>query len=271
VDEVSPVVLRHPEQADRPFRVARAAPSAPLADVVDSFWSVEWSLPPGGVRHQEVVTHPCANVTVEDGVGWVQGLLTRRFRRRLSGSGRVVGAKLRPAGLSALSSVPPAALVDRRVPAADVLGDLAGLAAVGGEPDAASGMAAFDRWLAARGPRRPAGAELVDEAVELAAADPELTRVDELASRLGVTARTLQRRFDRHLGVGPKWVLQRCRIQDALAGIESGAGGDWAGLAARLGFADQAHFVNTFTAVVGVPPGEYRKRAPLETSPPHGG
>ena len=58
-------------------------------------------------------------------------------------------------------------------------------------------------------------------------------------------------------------MLRRCRIQDALATIEDGGAVDWADLAVRLGYADQAHFVNSFTALVGVPPGEYRRRPPL--------
>jgi AraC-like DNA-binding protein len=257
-------VLRYDGWAMRPFSLSSAAVSGPLAAVVDNFWAVEWSLPPGAEHHQEVVTHPCAHVTVEAGRSWVQGVLTRRFRRRLVGGGRVVGAKLRPAGLSALTDVPPATLTDRRVPASEVLGDVTGLvAAVEAAPDVERGMAAVERWLAARGPVRPDGAQLVDDAVELAARDRELTRVDDLAAALGVPVRTLQRRFDRYLGVGPKWVLCRCRIQDALAEIEAGremSAVDWADLAARLGFADQAHFVNSFTALVGVPPGQYRRR-----------
>lgn len=257
------VVLRHPDEPERPFRVVRAPAGDALADVVDWFWAVEWSLPPGAERFQEVLTHPSGHLTVEAGVAWVQGVLTRRFRRRLVGSGHVVGAKLQPSGLSALG-LEPADLVDRRVPAAGLL-DVTGLAGISAEPGLEAGMAALDAWLTARAPRRPAGAEVVDAAVALAAADPELTRVDDLAARLGVTVRTLQRRFDRHLGVGPKSVLQRLRLQEALAGIESGADADWAALAGRLGFADQAHFVNAFTAMVGVSPGEYGRRARLET------
>jgi AraC-like DNA-binding protein len=271
VAEVSPVVLRPPDAARRPFQVARSPVDGPLATVVEQIWSVEWALPPGDTYDQQVLTHPCAHLTVEAGEPWVQGVVTRVFSRRLTGSGRVVGAKLRPSGLSALTTAPPASMVDRRRPAAELLGDLGALTdltdlveTVSAAPGQDAGMAAMHAWLAARAPRRVPGAEVVDEAVDLAAAEPELTRVDGLADRLGVTVRTLQRRFDRHLGVGPKWVLQRCRIQDALAGIESGIDPDWAELAIRLGFADQPHFVNTFTAVVGVPPGEYRRRAPFD-------
>jgi len=42
--------------------------------------------------------------------------------------------------------------------------------------------------------------------------------------------------------------------------IEDGGEVDWAALAIELGFADQSHFTNAFTALVGSPPGEYTKR-----------
>src|SRR5262249_19878110 len=137
---------------------------------------------------------------------------------------------------------------------------VSGLAALSEAPDARAALAAFEKWLAARDPRPAEGAALVDEAVSLAAGQPDLTRVDKPAAGLGVTLRTLQRRFDRHVGVSPKWVLRRCRIQDALDRIEAGDAVDWADLAVQLGYADQSHFVNSFTALVGVPPEEYRKR-----------
>jgi AraC-like DNA-binding protein len=265
VSEVPPVVLRPRAVGRRPFAVERTPPPAPLVAVVDHFWAVTWQLPPGCRHRQEVVSHACAHVTVEDGRVWVQGVVTRRFSRELMGSGRVVGVQLRPAGIGALTDVPPATLTDRRLPAERVLGETADLAdAVSAAPDAAAGMAAFAAWLAARDPRPPEGAALVDAAVDLAAARPNLTRVHELAAELGVTVRTLQRRFDRHLGAGPKWLLRRCRIQDALATIEAGGSVDWADLAVRLGYADQSHFVNSFTALVGVPPGEYTRRPPVD-------
>lgn len=258
-----PVVLRPEEPVDRPFRYARRR-AGTVPDVVQAYWSVQWSLPDGQFHDQDVVTHPTSHFTVERGKAWVQGIVTHRFSRRLSGSGRVVGAQLTPTGLASMTAVPPASVTGRRVPAERLFGDLTDLvAAVAAAPDQESGMAAFEAWFTAVDPRRPESAELVDEAVRLIADDHGLTRVDEVAAALHVTVRTLQRRFDRYLGIGPKWVLQRCRIQDALAVIESGGQVDWSDLARRLGFTDQSHFVGSFTAQVGVPPGRYAHRPPL--------
>ena len=255
-----PAVVLRPAAGDRPFRLARRPPATGSADVVDHFWSVEWSLPPGAHHDQAVVSHPCGHLTVEDDGAWLHGVVTRRFEVRLEGAGRAVGANLRPGALSALTDLPPARLTDRRLPLAEIMPHAPDLAKVFAAESQAAGMDALEDWFRRLGPTRRHGAELVDAAVDLVVARTDLTRVDALAAELGVTVRTLQRRFDRHLGVGPKWVLRRCRIQDALGVIEEGGEVDWALLAVELGFADQSHFTNVFTALVGVPPGAYSSR-----------
>jgi AraC-like DNA-binding protein len=268
VADLPAVVLRVPA-GSRPFRLARRPSPRELVDVVDHFWSVEWSLPAGTHHVQSVISDPCGHLTVEKDGAWLQGVITRRFEVRLEGDGRAVSAHLRPAALSALTELPPTRLTDVRMPLAEAMPAAPDLTAVRAAGSQAAGLAALEDWFRELGPTRRRGAELVDEAVGLVAGRTDLTRVDALAAELGVTVRTLQRRFDRHLGVGPKWVLQRCRIQDALGVIESGGEVDWAELAVDLGFADQSHFTNAFTALVGVPPGAYSSR-PVPGQLPNG-
>ena len=249
-----------------PFRVHRQPPSAAADDVVQHLWVVDWDLPDGAAHTQEVLTLPCHHVTVEPDGCWVQGVVTRRFARTLTGRGRAVGAALRVPGLAALTGADDlSATTDQRLP---LLGLLPGAAQpeierAGSAADAAT---ALDAWLAAR-PRRPVPhGDLAEQAVALAQADPGLTRVEDLAARLAVSPRTLQRHLGRVLGVSPKWVVQRARIHDALE--QAGrTPPDWGDLAHRLGFADQAHFTNTFTAMVGVPPARYLSRAAAPTPP----
>jgi Helix-turn-helix domain len=61
------------------------------------------------------------------------------------------------------------------------------------------------------------------------------------------------------VGIGPKWVIQRFRILDAVAAAHSGQVVDWAALARELGFSDQAHLTRAFRQVVGTPPASYRR------------
>ena len=50
-------------------------------------------------------------------------------------------------------------------------------------------------------------------------------RLDDLAARAGVGARSLQRLFTRHAGVSPTWVLRRYRLLEAAEAVRGGRGG----------------------------------------------
>ena len=68
-------------------------------------------------------------------------------------------------------------------------------------------VAVVERFLAARAPAAPdplGYAVLVDAVAARVAADPGITRVDDLATGFGVGMRRLQRLFAGYVGVGPK-------------------------------------------------------------------
>ena len=72
--------------------------------------------------------------------------------------------------------------------------------------------------------------------------------------------RTLERRFRRLVGVSPKWVVKRYRLIEAAERLREDPGASIARLAAELGYFDQPHFVRDFKALVGEPPGRYKRR-----------
>jgi AraC-like DNA-binding protein len=275
LSDLPPGVLRGPARGH--FQLDHRAPGLSVADIVDSYWIVEWSVPPGEERFQDVVTRPRVHLSVERDRSTVTGVVTRCFRRILVGSGRVVGVAFRPAGFAALRSEPMSSLTDQALPAPSVLGADShdDFDRIGAAPTVDEAVALMERFLERRRGPLPAGAGLVDDAVEHIAGDTGVTRVDQVAVHFGVSSRTLQRRFERYLGVGPKWVIQRRRIHEALDEIERGRDLDWSILAVELGFADQAHFVNAFTDLVGQPPSRYERKPvlpPAESStPPTGG
>jgi len=82
-----------------------------------------------------------------------------------------------------------------------------------------------------------------------------------VAALAQMSVRNLQRAFADYVGAGPKWVIRRCRLQDAAARAAAAESVDWSNLAVELGFADQAHLTRAFTATVGKPPATYAKRA----------
>lgn len=261
---VRAAVLR-PSRAQQRIEIGRAEPPEGLADLVDYFWWVRWDTPEP--HEQEVVPRPVVHLSAEvtaDGPRLlVTGVHQRMFSRRLEGRGHTVAAGFRPAGFRPLLRGDVSALLDREVPAAEVLGvdDRAVAEEVLGCPRPEDGAAALGRWL--RGLPRdddPLVGRLA-ALVERAEEDPSLVRAEQLADLAGVSLRTLQRWFRGHVGVGPKWVVQRFRLLDVVAAAHGDDDVDWAGLAARLGYADQSHLVRAFTQLVGHPPASYRREA----------
>jgi AraC-like DNA-binding protein len=192
----------------------------------------------------------------------VVGIERGVFTETISGCGRVVGVRFLPGGFRPFLDGPVSALTGRYVPVEEVFGPRARAVAdrIIAAPDAAEAVALVEEFLLARVPERPdpAVAE-VAAIVARIAADPTISRVDELAADLGVGTRSLQRRFAEYVGVGPKWVIGRYRMHEAAERAAAGDGVDWAALAAELGYADQAHFVRDFTATVGTPPARYAR------------
>jgi AraC-like DNA-binding protein len=236
-----------PEAARRHFRLTRYAPSADLAHLVERHWVVEWDLEEPFT--QEIVTHPSFNMVFEPAAPMIHGVFTGRFRRELTGSGRVIATKFRPGGFHPFHPVPAHTLTDRAIPISDVFGRFAPRT-----------IEEIEAGLRAHGPEDdPRVAEIVGLHAAMLR-DPGITRVEDLCALAGCSTRTLQRVFREYVGVTPKWVLQRIRLHEAAERMAGGEG-DWAGLALDLGYFDQAHFIKAFKAVVGRSPADYALKA----------
>ena len=167
----------------------------------------------------------------------VTGVCTRRFDVEVRGWGRVVGLRFRPGGLAALTGPPASAWTDRSVAAAEVLPrrwspTLAdpGLAESGAEWAEVAERA----WPRSADERPDPRYELLLEVVADMLADRTLLTVADVAQRHGLTVRTLQRLFTHYVGVGPKWVLARYRLHDAVADLDAGWPGTLTDLARAL-------------------------------------
>ena len=98
---------------------------------------------------------------------------------------------------------------------------------------------------------------------------PDVTRVKDMAREVGLTERSLQRLVEQRLGLGPKWLVQRRRLHDAVEALKAGTTG-LADMAATLGYTDQAHFTHDFRTVTGMTPGEFLRDQPEGVTRPRG-
>jgi AraC-like DNA-binding protein len=107
------------------------------------------------------------------------------------------------------------------------------------------------------------GGRLADQARQLLAERTEL-RLDELAQAAGVSAYHLSRTFRRVTGLTLSRYRTRLRLRRAMQRLAAGDH-DLAGLAAELGFADQAHLTRALRAETGTTPAALRA---MLTGPP---
>lgn len=244
--------------------VARLEPAQALNELVVHYWLPTWQIPAGAIHEQRVLSYPGCNLAIEDGIGTLYGPVTRISLKRLAGSGRAFGVLLRPGTGSLLSPVPVAELVDGSIPALDCGLDRAGdiHEALHAEGPTAQlqhrAIAIFEDWLAKRFPdgMDPDGLLLNRICADIDST-PGIARVAQLCERWQVGERSLQRLVHTRMGVSPKWLLQRRRLQEAAALMGRGTGPNLARLAHALGYADQAHFTRDFAGVTGMSPGEY--------------
>jgi AraC-like DNA-binding protein len=71
-----------------------------------------------------------------------------------------------------------------------------------------------------------------------------------------MSERALQRLVHRRLGLTPKWLIQRRRLQDAVERLRQRTT-TLAHVATELGYADQPHFIRDFSRVTAMTPGEF--------------
>jgi AraC-like DNA-binding protein len=108
--------------------------------------------------------------------------------------------------------------------------------------------------------REPSSAQRVRAAVRALAVAPTLPTVSQLASGLGASERHLRRAFDEVVGMSPKRFLRTLRFQRALALARAATRPDWAGIAQRVGYYDQAHLIADFASLAGASPTQLARR-----------
>jgi AraC-like DNA-binding protein len=251
--------ILEPDAASR-FELTRHQPADDVADYVERHWVVRWSLGPSARFTQELLPHPCVNLVTESHGVAVHGIPTARSRHDLEGAGMVVGTKFRPGAFAAFTSIPPRELMGRAMSLPDAFGEdgaVLARALTAGPPDVAGHIAAVEGLLRQRMPPPDRRLELLRAIVaDMLEADWDVS-VAALARRHAVSESTLQRLFRDYIGVSPKWVLKRYRVHEAAERIASGEAP--ARLAADLGYFDQPHFIQDFTAQVGRSPGSYAR------------
>jgi AraC-like DNA-binding protein len=261
-DAVERAHLKDPRDASHVMH--RYAPSGDLTSILRRFWVPVWSVAPGQEAPQKVLQHPVCLVVISDQYARFYGVVRGLSTTTLVGQGWAVGLMLAPAAGYLLAG-PVDAYTDRWVDLPEVLGaGVEGLvervrAVMADDPH--DGAAHRTAAAAVEGALRrflpvDAEGELVNAVVADVEDDPDLLRVAQVCDRFGLSERALQRLVRRRLGLTPKWLIQRRRLQEAVERLRDGSTTQ-AEVAAALGYADQPHLIRDFSRVTGMTPGQF--------------
>ncbi|MFI2370423.1 DUF6597 domain-containing transcriptional factor [Streptomyces sp. NPDC018833] len=268
----------------------RREPAPELRSLIEHYWLIDWDLTEPYASH--VVPHPSVNLVFQrygDEAPWAEiaGIGLELFTQKLAGRGRVCGVQFRPGGFRPFAPNRPVSYwTGRRVPLTRAIADpgpapggdqqeTTGARAVTAPPwtrldaeirhvvgpdDEDARVAALDAFLLGLAPAPDPQAAQAVALVDRVRGDRSIRRVADLAAAERMSVRSLQRLFAACVGVGPKWVILRYRIHEALERAEADTAVlDWSALATELGYSDQAHLARDFTATVGVPPTAYAR------------
>jgi AraC-like DNA-binding protein len=224
-------------------------PPRQLADSLHCLWI---SVVPDGAEPADDLVLPdaCTDLIWESGAGaFVAGPDTAPapFTRRPGAV--LVGARFRPGAGGAALGVQLTALLNLRVDAADLPalparrlpGSLAPAEALRRLADVAATMVT----------ERPPDPLVLEAARRL---DRPGARADLVAEQLGVSERQLRRRCQAAVGYGPRTLTRVMRFRRFLTRVDAGEAADLAGVAADVGYADQAHLSRESSRLGGLPP-----------------
>jgi len=239
---------------------------AGLRHAIACLWA---QITPGGAGRQGLVLPDgCTDLIWEPGRGaYVAGPDTGPALTVLPAGTIIIGVRFRPAAGGPALGVPLGELRDQRVDLADLRRAESRRLAGTLDPDTAM-VRALDVAAALVADGAPDAA--VRRAAELLA-DPR-ARADDVAAEIGLSERQLRRRCQDTVGYGPKTLQRVLRFRrfvtliDAYpgtAGNPRGGAPDLATIAARVGYADQAHLTRECRGLAGLTPAALARQRAL--------
>ncbi|MCW7491937.1 helix-turn-helix transcriptional regulator [Leptospira sp. 2 VSF19] len=228
---------------------------------IEHYWTVSWDLTNKDPYLAETLPYPSIHIVFEKGNSKIFGVTKGRFSTLLQGKGSVFGIKFRPGGFFPFLQKNISILTNKTIPISDLtkVNILSLESSIFEKEDDESRIKIIETWLETILPEKDPKVLIINHIIDRVKSDRSIQSVDQVSKLFSMSLRNLQRLFQEYVGVSPKWVIQRFRIQEVAELIEKEKKIHYAAMALDLGYYDQSHFIKDFKNTIGLSPEEYLK------------
>lgn len=247
------------------------APSPDLESFVKCFWTLEDDRSAAPER-QRVLPDGCMEMIfhygdlyeqfLEDGSSLIQprsfifGQISRYIEIAPTGVSGIVAARFLPEGLAPLIDQPVSALENKAVSINDLFGEKGMLLerevlAAASNPER---IQLIETFLLSRLTEPHAIDTITSACVDVILQSRGQLDVTELADKMKVNRRNIERKFTSSVGMSPKQLSKVIRLQATLKMLDENKYNNLTALAYENGYYDQAHFIKDFKEFTGLSP-----------------
>ena len=250
-------------------------PASPdLAPLIKCFWSLEFSVAPQPEK-QTIIPDGCIELIIHYGDlyqqfqeasssfvqprSFVFGQLSNTLEIAPTGRTGIIAARFHPDGFVPLATIPLAEMENRAVPLSELFGEEGDflekyvLAAL----TQAERIQQIETFLLARLNKLEVLDRIVKSSIEILLSQAGQVKVEEMAKKLNINRRKLERKFTTTVGLSPKQLSKIIRLQAALRQLNQNTELSLTELAYQNGYFDQSHFIKDFKAFTGISPKQF--------------
>jgi AraC-like DNA-binding protein len=246
-------------------------PIAELQGFIKCFWTLEDEASPELVR-QRVVPDGCMEMIFnygdrfyqypEDGScilqprSFIFGQITSFLEIAPSGVTGIVAARFLPEGLAPFIDRPVSSLENKAVDINEIFGSVLEQAVLSANNNDER-IKLIEEFLLARLEEPQTIDHITSDCVEVILQTQGQLGVEELADKMNINRRNLERKFVSAVGMSPKQLSRVVRLQAALKLMEQKKYSNLTSLAYESGYYDQAHFIKDFREFTGFSPRQF--------------
>jgi AraC-like DNA-binding protein len=241
-------VFRSPSHAPSPFRQERLIPGGRVEMIFNFGAPLHWLISsdtPDGIRISN--TH-------------FMGQRDRIYYGRYAGATDMLGIRFKTGGLTTLAAPPISSLLNKMIPAEDILGPIVKEweARLYEQANDTARINLLDHLLLNQMAKKTPAQPAAQQAIDFIRSNENPTPIAAFCEQAGWSYKRLERLFLKEVGYTPKAWHRLIRFNKALRQMTTAKDESLTSICYECGYYDQSHFIKDFSRYAGTTPGRFQ-------------